>query len=207
MTKKLTSNISDGNTKDFVSTAVFNEAIREVIAEGKEETSRQIHLEKESFFSVFGVFAIFFSFISIEFQLLKSLYSWQKMVGFSLILWALLLGFFITIHLLMKFRSDVQIPKLYYIFLGLFVALSGLGCVIAFYGNEEFCRERQSYQAAYKIFEEEQGKLYRSYDQKIKKNEISIGSFNSKLQDIEDRLSKATVDTSGPVFTPPGSQD
>lgn len=171
--------------------AAIDKGRKEGFEESKKETSRQIQRDKESLTAIFGVFASIIAFLMIEVQFLKTLYSWEKIVGFSIIMCALLLCFNIALGLLIQVRSDAQVSNEHYCFYGVTLFLCGLGVLlgglIASRGNEEGCRNTQIYQEAYKTFEEAQGKLYRSQDQKIKKIKLKT---NSKLQDIEDRLSK-----------------
>ncbi len=126
----------------------------------------QLKGEKETFVTTFGLFASILAFLTIEFQFLKTLYSWEKIVGFSLILWALLLGFNIALDLLTQGRSGKEISCWHWLFYGILLGLCILGGVIASCGNEETCREEKIYQAAYRTFEKEQAKIYKGYDHK-----------------------------------------
>lgn len=162
------SNYSAQSRESIVVEADFSEQDKVLfnmaVTKAKEEAIRQIQLDKESFTMVFGLFASLLSFLTIEFQLFKSLYSWQKILGFSSLLCALILIFNLTLSYFLQTRKDAVRPwDLYVIIAFLFVV--GIG--FASCGNEEAIRKTHTYQRAYKVFQEEQGKLYRSYDQKL----------------------------------------
>lgn len=70
------------------------------------EIEKQVLLERASLITIFGLFASITSFLIIEFQCLKTVSSIWGIVGFSCVIFALLLGFNIGLDYLIKSRFD-----------------------------------------------------------------------------------------------------
>ena len=64
-----------------------------VLQDAKEEIAKQIQTDKATLITIFGIFASITSFLTIEFQFLKTISSIEKILGFTLVLFALLFGF------------------------------------------------------------------------------------------------------------------
>ena len=113
----------------------------------KDAIYRQLQADKESLITVFGLFASLLVFFSFEFQFMRTIHSFEKIVGFSLILCALLLCFNMALDFLIRVRAYKHVSdghkNFYVIIVGLFL----LGGVIASYGNEEISLKKQINQA------------------------------------------------------------
>jgi hypothetical protein len=87
------------------------ELLQRASAEAKLEIDKQMQLSQASFITVFGIFASITSFLTIEFQFLKTLKNVQHITGFTLILFAALFGFNIALDYLVKSRLDRETPR------------------------------------------------------------------------------------------------
>ena len=76
----------------------------EILEKAGRELSDQIQTDKISLITIFGIFASFFTFLTIEVQVLKDAKGIGVIIGFSLILWALLLTFPIALDYLIASR-------------------------------------------------------------------------------------------------------
>lgn len=83
------------------STTVDRETVEKMIQAAKDDAIRhanskideQMQKAQDSFITVFGIFSSVLSFLTIEFQFLRTLSHVDQIVGFSLLLFALLLSF------------------------------------------------------------------------------------------------------------------
>ena len=96
----------------------------------------QVSNEKVSLISIFGIFASVISFLTIEFQFLQKVSGLWGIVGFSCVLFALLLGFNIGLDYLIKNRFDKDAPIPHEGYLRLIVIVFFIGCLAISCGNE-----------------------------------------------------------------------
>lgn len=158
--------------------AVFSDAEKEIV--------KQVQLDKASLFTVFGIFASIISFLTIEFQFLKTVCSFDKILGFTLILFTLLFSFNLALDYLVKSRLDDRIPKPNVYFLIMILILFGVGCYFSVNGNEEICKDGKIYQKYSDDFDNKYIK-----DQKELK-EI-IDSQKKKIEDLEQKINKIDI--------------
>lgn len=84
-----------------VSTTVDRETVEKMIQAAKDDAIRhanskideQMQKAQDSFITIFGIFSSVLSFLTIEFQFLRTLSHVEQIVGFSFLLFALLLSF------------------------------------------------------------------------------------------------------------------
>lgn len=156
------------------------EALKNAKNEAEKAIREQVQTDKASLITVFGIFASIISFLTIEFQFLKTLCSFEKILGFTLILFSLLFGFNIALDYLVKSRTDMEtpVPNKYFILLIVFVFIMGI--IFSFRGNEYVCVDNKIYQKYNIEFSERSDNLYNQYDGKIK----NITSRMEKLEKI-----------------------
>ena len=123
--------------EDFLKTAKI---------EASEEIRRQVQTDKASLTTVFGIFASIISFLTIEFQFLRTICNYEKLMGFTLILASLLLCFNLALDYLIKSRTDTETPKPNIVFSIFVIVLFVLGICFMFLGNEEKCKENKVYE-------------------------------------------------------------
>ncbi|GEM_PF-5784602 len=117
---------------------VIEEVIKQeknnILDEAKAEIEKKIQASQASFITVFGIFASITSFLTIEFQFLKTLNNILQILGFTLVLFALLFGFNIGLDYLVKSRIDKEfpLPNLWFsgfvmilLFIGIFLTCIG----------------------------------------------------------------------------------
>lgn len=121
------------------------EAKKEVLSDAKKEINTQVQMDKASLITVFGIFASVISFLTIEFQFLKTLCSVGKITGFSLLLFSLMLGFNLSLDYLVKSRTEKTAPKPNALFTFFVFITFCMGIIFTFIGNEEKCRDNQVY--------------------------------------------------------------
>lgn len=114
---------------------MIDQAKSEIRNETK-EIEKQVLLERASLITVFGLFASITSFLVIEFQCLKTVSSIWGILGFSCIVFALLLGFNIGLDYLIKSRFDKEGLKLHWNYIAFISAFFVIGCGAIFYGDE-----------------------------------------------------------------------
>ena len=125
----------------------------------RDEFKTYAETDKASLITVFGIFASIISFLTIEFQFLKTCYDLKSIVGFSLILFVLLLGFNTGLDYLIKSRLEKNIAKPNLIYLLVIATLFASGICFIFTGNEEKGRENKIYQKFSDEFEKRHDKL------------------------------------------------
>lgn len=164
------------------STEVTLDKVVQMIDEVKKETStemmRQVQTDKASLITVFGVFASIISFLTIEFQFLRTICSFEKLIGFTIILASLLLCFNIALDYLVKSRIDKETPMPNMIFTIFVLALFVLGIVFMYRGNEEKCKDNKIYEKYLENFE----------NQQVEFNENYLNAQNKKYNEINDRI-------------------
>jgi hypothetical protein len=89
------------NTKPLNS-AEIEKLMEAVMPEVKKEIEKILHTDKTFLVSIFGLFAAMMTFLTIELQFLKILNSIHHVVGFTLLLFSLLLGFNIALENIMS---------------------------------------------------------------------------------------------------------
>lgn len=145
------------------STPVSLDQVKDLIRVAKEEVridtekliGEQVQTDKASLITVFGIFASIISFLTIEFQFLKTLCSIEKIAGFSLLLFSLLISFNISLDYLIKSRNTQKPSKpniLYSSFIAL-IFLVGIGLI--YLGNEEKCHDNKIYERYSESFQSE----------------------------------------------------
>lgn len=140
----------------------------------QEEIQRQIQDDKISLITIFGIFASITSFLTIEFQFLKTVNSLEKILGFSLILFVLLLSFNIALDYIVKSgvsKKTLTPSPLFYIIIGI---LFIVGVIFASRGNEELCKENFIYQRYAQEFESRLDYFHKDYAQKLNTLENSL---------------------------------
>lgn len=158
----------------------------EVFEDAKKEIDKQVQTDKASLITVFGIFASIISFLTIEFQFLKNLCSFEKILGFTLVLFALLLGFNIVLDYLVKSRFDKNIPKpsIYYIIFISFLLFMGI--IITFYGNEEVCKDNMIYQKYSEQFRENFENKTQEIDKHLNNQDNTIRNINSSIDTLKN---------------------
>lgn len=154
--------------------------------EANEEIRKQVQTDKASLITVFGIFASIVSFLTIEFQFLKTICSFEKLVGFTLILASLLLCFNIGLDYLIKSRTDKETPKPNIVF-GVFVAiLFILGIYFMNLGNEEKCKDNKIYKKYSEYFENKQTEFNQNYmneeNKKFENMETKVGELEKQIK-------------------------
>lgn len=191
--------IGNSNLQPTLSKSITIETVRKEINEVKEnflktaksdaneEIKKQVQTDKASLITVFGIFASIISFLTIEFQFLRTICSFEKLIGFTLILASLLLCFNLALDYLVKSRTDKETPKPNVIFCILVVILFILGIKFIYLGNEEKCRDNKIYEKYLENFTNQQTEFNQNYkkEQNDKFNEI-----NAKIGDIEKQIKK-----------------
>lgn len=155
--------------------------------EASEEIRKQVQTDKASLITVFGVFASIISFLTIEFQFLRTICSFEKLIGFTLILASLLLCFNLALDYLVKSRTDKETPKPNIIFGVFLIILFISGICYTYLGNEEKCKDNKIYEKYSGNFENKQMEFNQNYtsEQNKKYNEL-----NNKIEDIEKQIKK-----------------
>ena len=114
---------------------MINEAKNEVLEKARKESideiNKQVQMDKISLITVFGIFASIISFLTIEFQFLKTISGFSgllEILGFSFVLFALLFGFNIALDYLVKTRLDKEAPwpNMYFCFFVMILLFSGV---------------------------------------------------------------------------------
>jgi len=174
-----------------VTLEVVQSQIKESFEKAKIETSikinEQVQTDKASLITVFGIFASIISFLTIEFQFLRTVCSFEKLLGFTLVLASLLLCFNLALDYLVKSRIDTETPKpnTSFTILIIFLFLFGVGCIS--FGNEETCKENKIYEKYSEEFDSQQTEFNQKYkvEQDQKYNEL-----NNRVKTIENKINK-----------------
>lgn len=178
----LTTSVNETWVKDQIATAK-----KEVREDTDKAIREQVQTDKASLITVFGIFASVISFLTIEFQFLKTLCSFEKILGFTLILFALLFGFNVALDYLVKSRLDKQTPKpnLYFVLMIVFIFISGI--YFTFQGNEEICVDNKIYQRYSKQFEANVSEQQKEMDNLLKNFDSRINYLESIIQNIKTK--------------------
>ena len=172
-TQTLTTGVSETWVKEQIATAK-----KEVREDADKAIREQVQMDKASLITVFGIFASVISFLTIEFQFLKTLCSFEKILGFTLILFALLFGFNVALDYLVKSRLDKQTPRpnLYFILMVVIIFIGGV--YFTFQGNEEICKDNKIYQRYSDQFEA-------NSTEQQEEIQGELNNINSKIQGLE----------------------
>jgi hypothetical protein len=77
----------------------------------KAEIEKQVQTDKASLITVFGTFASILAFLTVEFQFLKTINTLEKITGFTLILFSLLISFNLILDYVIKLRTQNNTSK------------------------------------------------------------------------------------------------
>jgi hypothetical protein len=149
--------------------------------ETKREINKQVQADKASLITVFGIFASIISFLTIEFQFLKTVCSFEKVLGFTLILFSLLISFNISLDYLIKGRLDKRSPKPNLFFIGLIIILLIAGVLFSLKGNESKCSDNKIYQKYSENFEEELRIRNKEIEEKLNKQDEKIKNLGQLI--------------------------
>ncbi|MDD5626220.1 MAG: hypothetical protein PHG83_03575 [Patescibacteria group bacterium] len=168
-------------------TIAIESAKKDFLDETSKEIRKQVQTDKASLITVFGIFASITSFLTIEFQFLRTICSFEKIIGFTLILASLLLCFNLALDYLVKSRTDKDTPKPNIFFSVFLVILFILGICFMYSGNEEKCKDNKIYEKYLESFENQQKEFNQSYvnEQSKKYNEIEV-----EIGDIKNQIKK-----------------
>jgi hypothetical protein len=168
---------SDAASQDWVEKRI-KLATGKVVTDAEEMIRKQVQLDKASLITVFGIFASIISFLTIEFQFLKTVCSFEKILGFTLILFSLLFTFNVALDYLVKSRLDKKTPELSKHFTSLIALFFLIGILLTYKGNEEFCRENEIYQR----YSDEYDSNLESMNREIERKFIQLDSKIGKLE-------------------------
>ena len=179
-------------TKEWVRSEISS-AKKEVLDKTEEVAKKQAdevvvnELQKERVISIttFGIFASIISLLTIEFQFLRTICSLDKILGFTLILFSVLLGFVLSLDYLAKGRSNKGsvVPQVVLLVIFLFVMSAGI--YLASRGNEEVCRENKIYLRYSEQFDEDFNELYKDVNLRLKLQDERIIELETQLQKLE----------------------
>ena len=94
--------IHDNLSKMTLEIKQTEHALKKEMNISKDQFEQSIETDKISLITIFGIFASILSFLTIEFQFLKTLNDIKSIVGFTFILFALLLGLNLGLDFLVK---------------------------------------------------------------------------------------------------------
>ena len=165
--------------KEWVSKQI-GDAKKKVLSDAKEEIAKQVQIDKASLITVFGIFASIISFLTIEFQFLRTVCSFQKVLGFTMILSSMLLNFNIVLDYLIKSRIDKKTPKPNMYFVFYIVSILAVGIVFSLFGNEQLCKENEIYQKYQEQSKIDFGKVINDLDRKILSHEAELEKIKKR---------------------------
>lgn len=131
--------LNPSKTEAVLTEEAVNKMIEKAKSDFRNETKeieKQVLLERASLITVFGLFASITSFLIIEFQCLKTVSNIWDIIGFSCVIFALLLGFNIGLDYLIKSRFDKEGLKLHWSYILFVVIFFAAGCGSIFYGEK-----------------------------------------------------------------------
>ncbi len=154
--------------------------------DASEEIKSQVQTDKASLITVFGIFASIISFLTIEFQFLRTICSFEKLIGFTLILCSLLLCFNIGLDYLVKSRTDSETAKPERIFSVFVIILFIIGiCITSFLGNEEKCNNNKIYEKYSAEFTSQQDDFNKSYKNDL---EQKYRELENKILNVQNQI-------------------
>lgn len=95
---------------------MFEEAEARILQQADHKINEQLQTERISSITVFGFFASIITFLTVEFQFLKTIDSFNKIIGFTFILFALLFGFNLGLDYLVKRQPN------YWFYIAVFIS-------------------------------------------------------------------------------------
>jgi hypothetical protein len=153
--------------------------------EAEEEIRKQVQTDKASLITVFGIFASIISFLTIEFQFLRTICSLEKLTGFTLILASLLLCFNLALDYLVKSRTDKESPKPN-IFFSVFIAiLFAIGIWFIYQGNEEKCKDNKIYEKYSESFINQQSDFNEKY---LNQENRTFNDLMKRINTVEQKI-------------------
>lgn len=157
---------------------------REARDESKKDIDKQVQIDKASLITVFGVFASIISFLTVEFQFLKTLCSMEKVLGFTLILFSLLLGFNICLDYVVRSRLEEDKVNHFglYITIGLFLFV---GAFFTTQGNEQMCYENKIYERYSIDFESKVSELKKSNSENFEEIKNDQDDIKSWVEEVK----------------------
>jgi len=159
----------------------------EARANASKEIREQVQTDKASLITVFGIFASIISFLTIEFQFLKTICSFEKLLGFTLILASLLLCFNIALDYLVKSRTDNKTPKPNLYFTIFITIVFVCGICFMFLGNEEKCKDNKIYDKYSENFTNQQTEFNQNY---VNEQNKKYSELETKIENIEKQIKK-----------------
>ncbi len=130
--------------------------------------NEQIEKQKTDVISVIGVFAGLITFLTVEFQFLKTIHSGERVIGFSMLFWALLISFNIVLVFLLDSSQGkwfLKQAKRYWLLM-FFVMLNFCGGIFLIVrSNEEIARENKIYEKFSEEFRQELNNVKRELRQ------------------------------------------
>lgn len=171
-------------TKDWVleQIKITKEGVlKDAKEDAKIKIDQQVQTDKASLITVFGIFASVISFLTIEFQFLKTICSVEKILGFTFILFSLLFSFNIALDYLVKSRLEKGTPKPNIIFMLFIIILLFVGIIFSWRGNEEICTDNKIYQKYSDDFENKVQELNDNNNQKFKTIDTKLENMNNKI--------------------------
>jgi amino acid transporter len=153
----------------------------ELRKEAENAIQEQVQTDKASLITVFGIFASIISFLTIEFQFLKTVCSLDKIIGFTLILFALLFGFNVALDYLIKSRLDKKTSKPNTLFSVMVFVILAFGIYMSSYGNEQSCSDSQIY---LRYSDEFEAKFYdqeKTLDNRLSSQDDKINSIQAVI--------------------------
>lgn len=111
-------------TLQEVETMIKNAEIK-ILQKADHKINEQVQTDKASLITVFGLFASIISFLTIEFQFLKTIDNFNRIIGFNFLLFAHLFGLNLGLDYLVKRRSH------YVLYAGIFFSTLILGLIFS----------------------------------------------------------------------------
>lgn len=136
----------------------------------------------ETLMTKFGIFASIISFLTIEFQFLKVFYSFEKILGFSFILFSLLFSFNMGLHHLVKSNSKEKSKPVGLIIFNILIFL--LGVFWIYRGNEDKHKEQKIYEKYSEEFNYMTTEFTKKYDQRLIFNDEKVKHLQKDYDQI-----------------------
>lgn len=169
-----------GRPTEFLN--IIDEKIQKGLEKQKIEMLAEINENKTDSILVVGIFASIITFLMIESQFIRAFYSWQKIIGFSMIIWFLLITFNIAILMLLEHILEKKISiftvRNCWIPLIIFV----IGITFCFFGNEEKVREDKIYEKLFDGYDKKLDSFKKEYNEQNQLIELKINKLNEQLE-------------------------
>jgi hypothetical protein len=126
------------------------------------DLKEQVQKDRTDFVTLVSLFAGVITFLTVEFQFLKTVCSGERIIGFSMLLWSLLFSLNITLMFLLDNSQGelfLQKAKRYWL-LVVFIAINFCGGIFFIIrSNEEIARENKIYEKFSQEFRQELDEL------------------------------------------------